>query len=165
MQPDKNSHATAAVRLKQIGIEDIACVILLAFFAMQGAIPGISPNQANEMTNTAATGLMKAAGIGDLTIDELVAMKIQGVTPEYVRELHDQGLHPDADTLVAFRVQNVTAAYIQELRGLGFNPGPDEIIAFKVQNVNADYVRGLKEAGIQPNPDEIIALKSEGVVL
>lgn len=118
---------------------------------------------ANSATATSYIDAMKAAGMGDLTIDELVAMKIQGVTPEYVRELHDQGLHPDADTLVAFRVQNVTAAYIHELRGLGFNPGPDEIIAFKVQNVNADYVRGLKEVGIQPNPDEIIALKVQGV--
>jgi beta-lactamase regulating signal transducer with metallopeptidase domain len=118
---------------------------------------------ANSATATSYIDAMNAAGMADLTIDELVAMKIQGVTPEYVRDLHDQGLHPDADTLVAFRVQNVTAAYIHELRGLGFNPGPDEIIAFKVQNVNADYVRGLKEVGIQPNPDEILALKVQGV--
>ena len=118
---------------------------------------------ANSATATSYIDAMKAAGMGDLTIDELVAMKIQGVTPEYVRELHDQGLHPDADILVAFRVQNVTAAYIHELRGLGFNPGPDEIIAFKVQNVSADYVRGLKEVGIQPNPDDILALKVQGV--
>jgi beta-lactamase regulating signal transducer with metallopeptidase domain len=122
------------------------------------------PTTANsDTTATSYIDAMKAAGMGDLTIDELVAMKIQGVTPEYVRELHEQGMHPDADTLVALRVQNVSAAYIQELRGLGFNPGPDEIIAFKVQNVNADYVRGLKEVGIQPSPDEIIALKVQGV--
>ena len=30
---------------------------------------------------------MKAAGIGDLDVDELVAMKVQGITPEYVREM------------------------------------------------------------------------------
>ena len=125
------------------------------------AQPAATANSAT--TATSYIDAMKAAGMGDLTIDELVAMKIQGIAPEYVRELHDQGLHPDADTLVAFRVQNVTAAYVQELRGLGFNPGPDEIIAFKVQNVNADYVRGLKEAGIEPNSDEIIALKVQGV--
>jgi O-antigen ligase len=82
MQPDKDSHAMAAVRLKQIGIEDIACVFLLALFAMQGAIPGISPNQANEMTNTAATGLMKAAGIGSQVLADgiicvLVLMHLQ----------------------------------------------------------------------------------------
>jgi O-antigen ligase len=49
---------------RRIGVEDIACVCLLAYFAMQGAIPGIAPNQANEMTHTAATRLMKTAGIG-----------------------------------------------------------------------------------------------------
>ena len=41
---------------------------------------------------------MKAAGLPDLTVDELIAMKIQDVTPEYVKELHAQGLHPDANS-------------------------------------------------------------------
>ena len=105
-------------------------------------------------TATSYIDAIKAAGMGDLTIDELVAMKIQGVTPEYVRELHEQGLHPDADTLLALRVQNVTVAYIQELRGLGLNPDPDEIIALNVQNVNADYVRGLKKPALNRNPTD-----------
>jgi beta-lactamase regulating signal transducer with metallopeptidase domain len=126
-----------------------------------------SPQQATTATTaTAATSYidaMKAAGIGDPTIDELVAMKIQGVTPDYVRELHEQGLHPDADTLIAFRVQGITAAYIHELRESGFNPDADEIVALKVQGVNAEYVRGLKEAGLQPNLDEIIAFKVQGI--
>jgi beta-lactamase regulating signal transducer with metallopeptidase domain len=126
-----------------------------------------SPHQATTATTaTTATSYidaMKAAGIGEITIDELVAMKIQGVTPDYVRELHEQGLHPDADTLVALRVQGVTPAYIHELRELGFNPDADEIIALKVQGVNAEYIRGLKEAGLQPNLDEIIAFKVQGV--
>jgi beta-lactamase regulating signal transducer with metallopeptidase domain/predicted flap endonuclease-1-like 5' DNA nuclease len=126
-----------------------------------------SPQQATAATTaTTATSYidaMKAAGIGELNIDELVAMKIQGVTPDYVRELHEQGLHPDADTLVALRVQGVTPAYIQELRGLGFNPDADEIIALKVQGVNAEYVRGLKEAGLQPDLDQVIAFKVQGV--
>jgi beta-lactamase regulating signal transducer with metallopeptidase domain len=125
------------------------------------------PQQATTATTaTAATSYidaMKAAGIGEITIDELVAMKIQGVTPDYVRELHEQGLHPNADTLVALRVQGVTPAYIQELRGLGFNPSSDEIIALKVQGVNAEYVRGLKEAGLQPDLDQVIAFKVQGV--
>ena len=32
---------------------------------------------------------MKAAGLGDLTVDQLIALKVQDVTPEYVRGLHD----------------------------------------------------------------------------
>lgn len=50
--------------LQRVGLEELLCMGLLAFFAMQGSIPGIAPNQANEMTNTAATGLTKAVGIG-----------------------------------------------------------------------------------------------------
>lgn len=58
----------ANTRLATIGVEEILCVIILAFFAMQGAIPGIAPNEANEMTHAAATRLMIVAGIGSQLI-------------------------------------------------------------------------------------------------
>jgi exopolysaccharide production protein ExoQ len=64
MRRDKRIAALGSSWWRQVGIEEILCACLLAFFAMQGAIPGISPNQANEMTNTAATGLMKVVGVG-----------------------------------------------------------------------------------------------------
>src|ERR1700743_1111323 len=53
---------------KRIGFEEVLCVMLLGFFAMQGSIPGVAPNQASEMTNVAATGLMKVVGIGSQAI-------------------------------------------------------------------------------------------------
>jgi beta-lactamase regulating signal transducer with metallopeptidase domain/predicted flap endonuclease-1-like 5' DNA nuclease len=106
---------------------------------------------------------MKAAGLDNLTVDQLVAMKIQGVTPEYVRGLHEQGLHPTADELVAMRIQGVTPEGIHDLRNLGLNPNADEIVAMKIQGVDAAYVRGLKEAGLQPNVDELVAMKIQGV--
>ena len=106
---------------------------------------------------------MKAAGLGDLTVDQLIAMKIQGVTPEYVRGLHEQGLHPDPDNLVSMRIQGVTPEYIRDLRGLGLNPDVDQIVAMKIQGVDPAYVRSLKEAGIQPDIDQLIAMKIQGV--
>jgi O-antigen ligase len=51
-------------RFFHVGIEELLCIFVLAFFAMQGAIPGIAPNEATEMTHTAATTLMKVVGIG-----------------------------------------------------------------------------------------------------
>lgn len=106
---------------------------------------------------------MKTAGLGDLTVDQLIAMKIQGVTPEYVRDLHEQGLHPDPDNLVSMRIQGVTPEYIRNLRGLGLNPDVDQIVAIKIQSVDPAYVRGLIEAGIQPDVDQLIAMKIQGV--
>ena len=106
---------------------------------------------------------MKAAGLDDLSADDLIALKIQGVTPEYVRAMHDLGLHPDTDSLVGMKVQGVTPDYIKELRSLGFKPDVDEIIGMKVQGVTADYVQGLKAVGIQAEADEIVGMKVQGV--
>lgn len=61
----------------RFGPAELLCVIILAFFAMQGAIPGIAPNQAAEMTNTAATPLMKVAGIGSqIIVNGLIAVLV-----------------------------------------------------------------------------------------
>ncbi|MFY9747352.1 MAG: O-antigen ligase [Acidobacteriaceae bacterium] len=60
-----------AARLPQIRIlpaEDLACVALFAFFAMQGSIPGIAPAQALEMTASAPSGLTTIGGIASQAI-------------------------------------------------------------------------------------------------
>ena len=106
---------------------------------------------------------MKSAGMGDLTADQLIELKIQGVTPEYIRQMHELGLHPDADGIVGMKVQGVTPEYVKELRGLGFNPDVDGIIGMKVQGVTADYVSGMKAVGIQGDADQIVGLKVQGV--
>ncbi len=106
---------------------------------------------------------MKSAGLPDLSADDLIALKIQDVTPEYVRGMHELGLHPDADGLVGMKVQGVTPEYVKELRALGFNPDADQIVGMKVQGVTPDYVRGMKEAGIPADADQIVGLKVQGV--
>ncbi|MGZ4815811.1 MAG: M56 family metallopeptidase, partial [Terriglobales bacterium] len=123
-------------------------------------------SSAQQTANASASSYvdgMKAAGLPDLTVDELIAMKIQDVTPEYVRELHAQGLNPDANNLIAMRVQGVTPEYVRDFRAAGLNPNQDQLVALKVQGADAEYYRGLKDAGIQPDVDRLIALKVQGV--
>ncbi len=119
--------------------------------------------EARPATSGSYIDAMKAAGLGDLTFDQLIALKIQDVTPEYVRGIHEQGLQPDADTLIGMRIQGVTPRYIHALRGFGLNPDVAQIVALKIQGVDAGYVAGLKEAGIQPEVDQLIALKVQDV--
>jgi len=106
---------------------------------------------------------MKAAGLGDLTIDQLIALKTQDVTPEYVRELREQGLHPDVEMLVAMRVQDITPEYVKGLRESGLNPDQNQLIALKVQGADGAYYRGIKEAGLQPDVNTLIAMKVQDV--
>src|SRR5450631_4052553 len=106
--------------------------------------PSPAHSQSSEPTSASLSAAsyvdaMKAAGLKDLTVDQLVALKIQDVTPEYVRELHEQGLDPDADNLIAMRVQGITPEYVRELRASGLNPDQDQLIGLKVQGADGEY--------------------------
>ena len=132
------------------------------------AVP--KPSAAHQQTVEHASGgassyidAMKSAGLGDLTIEQLIALKTQDVTPEYVRGLQEQGLHPDANTLIAMRVQDITPDYVRDLHQAGLNPTEDQLIGLKVQGADAEYYRGLKDAGISPDVSHLISLKVQGV--
>jgi beta-lactamase regulating signal transducer with metallopeptidase domain/uncharacterized protein YnzC (UPF0291/DUF896 family) len=122
-------------------------------------------NQALAVNSSATSYIdaMKAAGLNDLTVDQLIALKTQDVTPEYVRELRQQGLNPDADTLIAMRVQDISPEYVRGLRDAGLNPDQNQLIALKVQGADGEYYRGLKEAGLQPDVNTLIGMKVQGV--
>jgi beta-lactamase regulating signal transducer with metallopeptidase domain len=106
---------------------------------------------------------MEAAGFKNLDVDELIAMKIQGVTPEYIKEIHALGLQPTPDELVGMRVQGITPEYIHDMRTVGQNLSVDDLIGMKVQGITLPYVRELRELGLQPGVDELIGMKVQGV--
>ena len=135
---------------------------------------------------------MKAEGFDNLDADELIAMKVQGITPEYIHAIRAEGFKPsadelitlkvqgvtpeyirqvramniganDVDTIVAMKIQGVTPEYVQEMKQLGFHSDAEELIAMKIQGVNAAYVKQLTEMGIKADGEDVIALKIQGV--
>jgi beta-lactamase regulating signal transducer with metallopeptidase domain len=106
---------------------------------------------------------LKAAGLDDLSIDQLIALKIQGVTPDYVRSIFAAGLKADADEIVAMKIQGVTPELIKQLREAGFSSDPDEVIAMKIQGVTPQYVKELRELGLKSGADDVLAMKIQGV--
>jgi hypothetical protein len=120
------------------------------------------PPRESATTGSYIDGL-KAAGLGEIGVDDLIAMKVQGVTPEYVRGLQELGLHPPIDELIGMKTQGITPEYIRSLRATGVTISGDEIIGMKVQGVDADYVRGIQALGLKPDADELIGMKVQGV--
>lgn len=134
---------------------------------------------------------LKAAGLDNLTVDQLIALKIQGVSPEYVRgmkengiqpafdqiialkiqgatptyvrDLHDLGLFGNADNFVAMRIQGVTAEYVRTIQALGFKPTIDEFIAMRIQNVTPEYIRALQAAGLKFNIEDVVTAKIQDI--
>ena len=105
---------------------------------------------------------MKSVGLTDLSVEQLLALKIQDVTPDYVRGLQSEGLHPDVERLVAMKIQGVTPEYVRALRESGLTPDENELVALKIQGADAEYYRGMKDAGLQPDVNHLIALKIQG---
>jgi hypothetical protein len=107
---------------------------------------------------------MKDAGLTNLSVDELIGLKVQGVTPEYVRAMKDLGIKPDADELTGMKVQGITPVYVKEMRAAtGQSLDADALIGLKVQGVTPEYIREIHDLGLKTEADEIVGMKVQGV--
>lgn len=106
---------------------------------------------------------LRSAGLTDLSVNQLIALKVQGVTPAYVNEIRAAGLNPKVNEIVAMKVQGIDPAYIKEVRATGLNPTLHEIIAMKVQGITPAYVKEIRATGLNPDIHNIIAMKVQGV--
>jgi beta-lactamase regulating signal transducer with metallopeptidase domain len=107
---------------------------------------------------------MKAAGLDHLTVDELIGLKIQGVTPEYVKAMRELGLKFDADSLMGLKIQGVTPEYVRDMRAAtGQRLDADELIGMKIQGVTPEYVKQMHEMGFKADAEELVGMKIQGV--
>jgi len=107
---------------------------------------------------------MGAAGYKNLTLDEVVAMRIHGVTTAFVREIASEGFRPDADGLVAMRIHGASPEFVTGLRRLGYTlTDVDEVVAMCIHGVTTEFVEGVKALGYSPTADELIAMRIHGV--
>src|SRR6266436_4166391 len=134
------------------------------------AEPAPKPQSGNEKNSPAANDdnkkqsyldAMEAAGFKNLDVDEIIAMKVQGVTPEYVKELRATGINPDVDEIVGMKVQGVTAEYVRTLQSAGFkNLSCDDVIGAKVMGINSEFIEKARKHGFQNlTLDKLISLK------
>ena len=100
-----------------------------------------------------------------MSADEIIGMRVQGVTPEYVREVRALGLKPDNDEIVGMRVQGITTEYIKAMQATGLKFDVDELIGAKVQGITAAFVENARKHGFQNlTLDKLIQLRHLGVM-
>lgn len=108
---------------------------------------------------------MKAAGY-DVDLDKLIAMKIQGITPEYARAIAEMGFgKPSADDLLACKIQGVTPEYISQLRQQGFAiDNLQDVISFRIFGLTPEFVSGMKAAGFNNlTTKQLLGMRVQGV--
>jgi beta-lactamase regulating signal transducer with metallopeptidase domain len=127
------------------------------------AAPAARPQGQSEEKKQSYMDAMAAAGIKVSDVDELIALKVQGVTPAYIKGLHDLGLQPNVDEIIGMKVQGITPEYIGEIRKFAPNVGVDELIGMKVQGITPEYFRNVRSIYPEVNVDEVIGMKVQGI--
>jgi beta-lactamase regulating signal transducer with metallopeptidase domain len=107
---------------------------------------------------------LESVGLKNLKVDQIIALKVQGVTPEYVRSMRAEGLEPNVNELVGMKVQGVSPEYVRAIRATGLKPTVNDFIALRVQGVTAEYVRGIQSQGWKDvTVSQIIGMRVQGV--
>jgi beta-lactamase regulating signal transducer with metallopeptidase domain len=111
---------------------------------------------------------LNAAGLTDLSVDELISLKVQGITADYIKSMKDyiktKDGKLDVDELIGMKVQGITGDYVKDMKAAtGQDVNAEELIGLKVQGVTPEYVRQMHELGLKNDSDDIIGMKVQGV--
>jgi len=108
---------------------------------------------------------MRAAGY-DVDLDKYIAMKIQGVTPEFAQSMGALGFgKPTADELVSLKIFGVTPETTKELHASGLDASSfQDVISYRIFKVTPEFVAGMKNAGFGGIPaKKLVELRVQGV--
>jgi beta-lactamase regulating signal transducer with metallopeptidase domain len=110
-------------------------------------------------------GGLQAAGLKDLTVDEIIALKIHGVTPEYIREMRAAGLDATSREWVSLKIQDVSPEFVRALAAAGLaNLRIGEYLSAKVQGVTPEFVEKIRSHGFKNlTIRQLISLKVAGI--
>jgi hypothetical protein len=123
----------------------------------------LAPEKVGSKQSSYIDGLA-AIGLGGLSVDELISLKVQDITPAYVRSMRDAHLHPNVDQLIALRVQGVTPDYVNQTQQLVADLSIEDVIAMKVQGITPDFIRQMQAAGLDIRvTDDFIAAAVHGI--
>ncbi len=77
-------------------------------------------------------------------------MRIFDVDPAFVNGLTTLGYQvPDADKLVALSVQGVNADEVRQIRNLGYQPTLDQLIQIRIFKVTPEFIQHMQARGLK----------------
>ena len=159
----RNVEASAEDRAPTAPIDEVAGGVQDPARGAAGDTPPqeSQPAGANDFISDMAT-----AGLANLKADQLVALKVNGITTQFVREM--AALVPTrltVDRIVAMRIHGVTPAFAGELKAQGLaNLSADQLIAFRVHGVTSQFITELKNAGYgNSTAGSLLAFRIHGV--
>jgi beta-lactamase regulating signal transducer with metallopeptidase domain len=111
-------------------------------------------------------GEMQALGYKNLTVDQWIALREHGVTPEFVKGMKELGYDKlSVDELIHLRMQGVTPRFVRGLNDASYSKlSAAQLIELRKHGVTPEFVQQLKEQGVDKlSIDSLISLRNHGV--
>ena len=109
---------------------------------------------------------MRKLGFDNLSINQLVQLRIHNINEEFIREVHSWGFdNLTPNQLTQLRIAGVTGAYIETMRRAGFtNLSVNKLANLRMQNVTPEYIEMLRRQGYDNlSLDQLLSLKVHDV--
>jgi len=119
----------------------------------------------NEDLLTSMGNWMEDMGYKNLSRQDLINLRKQGVTATFTSRMRDLGYaNLTLDQLVTLRQNDVSSTFAAMMKELGYNLSVDDLIELRRHNVTAYYTSNLRDLGYTDlTKEDLIRLKDTGV--
>jgi hypothetical protein len=106
----------------------------------------------------------RQAGYQNFSADDYAQLRIHGVDTDFLRELKAAGYDLRAAEIAQLRIHGVDSRFLRDLKSYGLKPDASDLSQMRIHGVTPEYLKGLKDAGYDNLPvDEIDQLRIHGV--
>ena len=172
-------HFSARTSLPRVGVATFALVALLAAGAQAphwvvlaqsgaGSAPAADQPHAPKPVNPHGSFLaaLVAAGYGDLSVDEIIALKDHGIDARFLADLSQSGWEKiSAHDMIEMHDHGVTGEFLRALHDAGFQHlQVREVIQAFEQGVRPNTLKEAAQYGTHLTLAQIVKLKQAGVI-
>ena len=171
---DRTRNFAPRISLPKLGMSLVCLAVFVAIctqapMLVAVANPHRAQTQPDPPTQPGRPGLLAAlaaAGYQDLSVDEIIELKNQGVDAKFIREMADNGWGRIAPKdLISLRVHNVNAEYMRDIRGAGITGLTlEQAVQLRIHGVNAKTLNEIRALGFGPYTDqEVLDMSVQGI--
>jgi len=106
---------------------------------------------------------IRATGVAVSQTDRLVAMRIHGVSGDFIRRIQQVGYQPQSEDLVKLRIHGVTEDFANDVRQMYASASLEDLVRMRIHGAGVEFARDVRQAYPAASIDDLVRLRIHGV--